>query len=756
MSASNGGKTRTRISLLAGSSLVAVGLSFGALALPTQAVAQTATCVPVPASGNGTAAVTYNAGTYNPGITCAYTGTGATASTAGAITVGSTAGGNGVNLAATGGDSVTWVSTAGAVTGGAQNAGPVIEATSVSGPISITTAAITGTTVQNTYGVNAVSTGGGAVSVTNTTGNVNVTSTAVGAQQQSAIRAVSTGGNGAVSVATVGTITGRVRGIEAQSSGTGALTITSTGAVNVNNVAGIAAIDARTGTGLLTINLATGSGAVNGQAGAAILTDAGGNAVIDIAAGRTAQATVASTGVLNLTSVGSTTVDNAGTINGTAAGVAIRAVAGSFSLENDGVMTGRLNLSGVTGASTVTNNGTWSFSGDSSFGVGASTLSNAGTLTVSGASTFTGLETINNGGTINLGLNTLSAPGVDFTGIGASRLLITTNLDPAGSTACGTAISGCLDLTGGTTAGVTGVVLTLSDATLGDDFNASPIVLVDVSDGTSAAGDFVLDSISINYVVDPALGGIVSGEGLFGYALRYNEDTQQHLLISAPRNAAFEFTPFIHQALTAWHASADVIAGRQADLDNDAPQGVWVRAGFDNTDRELAQSFTAGGNTFTADNSYETTTTSLIAGYDFGGSEDFYAGAHGGLLFSELEFESSDTSDELTGPTVGLYAGWRAGALSVDGAFNANLLELKRSSVVFEDSVTNIVTLGGRAEAGWRVPISDAFFVQPLVTAAYVSSNIDEVEPTGYDIAFEDVRSSRAALGLRAGGRAGA
>ena len=768
MSASNGGRVRSRLSLLAGSSLAAAGLTaFGGAALaPTAAMAQ-ATCVPAPASGNGTNTVTYNAGTYNPGITCAYVGAGATVSTAGAITVSSTAGGNGINLSAAGADAVNWVSTAGTVTAGAQTGGPVIDATSVSGPINITTAAVTGTQISVTHGIQAVSTGGGAVSVTNTAGNVNINSSTDGAQQQSAIRAVSTGGNGAVSVSTAGTVTGRLRGIEAQASGTGALTITATGAVGVNTTAGVgvAAIDARTGTGLLTINVNTGGGLVTGQTGNAILTNAGGSQVINVAAGRIVQAS-ASPATMDLTSVGAITVNNAGRISrtgltGAESGVAIAAAGSSFTLTNSGALVGRLNLAGVTGASTVNSTGTWSTGNASAFGAGTSILNNAGTLTAVGPTTFTSLEQFNNSGTIVLETTaTLAGPGTAFTGSGASRLAITTPLDPAGSTACNAGVAGCLDLTDGTTAGVTTILLTVDDddSNTVDDLNTSrfspnPIVVVDVTGGTSAASHFVLDPTTAGYIEDPNLGGALGTPGLFAYALRYNADTRQHLLISAPRADAFEFSPIIHEALSSWHAAADVVAGRQADLGAGASGGGWVRVAMENSDRELVQSFTSGGNTFTADNGYSLETGTAIAGFDLVKDGVVVLGVHGGFVRSKMAFDHSATRDELRGPAVGAYGGWRAGAFSLDGAFNLNMLELQRTAPTFEDAVTNIVSLGGRAEAGWK--LGERFFIQPLVTAAYVTTRVEDVEPTGYDIVFEDVESSRAAVGLRAGGETG-
>jgi len=275
-----------RLSLLAGSSLVAAGLSaaasLGVALAPATAWAQ-ATCTAATAvSGNGTNTVTIAGGTNNPGITCNYAGEDATVSTLGSITV-SSAGGvpadplvNGVNLRATGTSDIDWTSTAGTVTGSTQTNGPVIDARTAAGDITLRTAIVTGSSATVTHGIYASSTGGGAIAITST-GSVsgsNATSGVAG------VEAISTGGNGDVSVAFTGasnssSISGRLYGIRAQASGTGALTIgtglSSTGA-SAASTGGIAGIHATTGTGLLTIN---GAGA--GGAGTGVLINAGGD-----------------------------------------------------------------------------------------------------------------------------------------------------------------------------------------------------------------------------------------------------------------------------------------------------------------------------------------------------------------------------------------------------------------------------------------------------------------------------------------------
>lgn len=754
-----GGETRRRLSLFAGPAVLAMGILGGAALAPGAALAQTVTCVAVPTSGDGTAAAVYAAGTYNPGITCTYTGSGGSVLTSGAVTVSSTAGGDGVNLAGTGANSVTWNSSAGALTAGALTNGPVIDASTASGAINITTAAITGTQTSVTHGVNAVSTGGGAIAITNAAGNVNINSSAAGAQQQSAIRAVTTGGNGAVNITTNGTVTGRVRGIEARSSGTGALNITANGAVGVNSGAGVgvAAIEARTGTGALSVNIATGAGTVSGGTGAAILTNAGGNQTIAVASGRTVTSTGTSPATLDLTSVGSTTVSNAGSISAPNSGsVAILASAGSLSLTNSGTLSGRLSLSGVTGAASITNTGTWTTTGASVFGGGASTLTNSGTLTVSGAASFAALDQFNNSGAIFLGANTLAGAGAVFAASGSSQLRITALLDPAGSTACGVTGIGCLDLTGGATSGVTAVAVTIADAATADVFNPNTIVLVDVTGGASNAGHFVLAPTSTGYLDDADLGGVIGGPGLFAYALRYDADNQQHVLVSAPRRSAFEFAQTAHQVLSTWHVTTEVVSGRQADLGEGAAGSGWLRLIGETSERTLGMTFVNGGQSFDIDNSYSLETGALVAGFDVLEADHATVGVHIGYVQSELAFKNSQTSDKLTGPLAGLYGTWRSGPLTVDGVFNANLLKLEHSTVDFEQNETSVISLGARAEAGWKVIDSDGFYIQPLVSAAYVRSQVNDVLPAGYDIAVEDVTSARAAVGVRTGGQWGA
>lgn len=772
MSASNEGRARSRLSLLAGSSLVAatIVLSAGGVALTPTAAWALNECVPVgtdPAD-NGSAADTF---------ACAgsYSATGITYSSAGALTVNATGsmnvGANGLNLTGNGADSVTLTAT-GTITG---TGGPVIDVNSAlggAGPINITTAGVTGTASNVTYGINATSQNGASISIS-ATGAVNVTSNSAAAQQQSAIRAV-TNGAGAINIDTGSTVTGRLRGIEATASGTGALTITAAGVVNAHATAGVANIDATTGTGLLTVNLSDAAliagFTMSGNGGAAIRTSAGGDAVINIGFNRTVTANSLSAGILDLTATGATTVNNAGFLGalggtvGNTASVAIRATGGAFTLNNDNELMGALDLAGVTGAVSVKNAGTWTARGTSTFGSGESVLRNSGIVVARFATTtFTGLDTFENSGTVEFGIDRdaashlLSAPGTALVGSGDSQLLMEVMLGTAGQADCSaTVVADCFSLVGGSTSGVTSI-LVKALGPITTELNTAGIVLVDVNGGESHAGDFVLDSATIGYVGDSVYGGVISTDGLLGFALQYDEDNQRHYLGSVVPGNRLEYVAALQEVVSIWHTTSDTIAGRQADLRDGDERGFWARASGERTTRDVELSFTASGTDFHELDEYELETATVIGGMDLVSGDGFVFGIHGGGVKSKLERATSATTDQLDGVTAGVYGGWWSeSGLTLDGTLNGNFLKLDHDRPVEEVSSTNIISIGARGEAGWKFAVGETFYVQPLTTAAYVRTEIKELFQAGFDASYDDISSLRAALGLRVGGDAGA
>lgn len=774
MSATTGGAFRGRLSLMAGSSLVAatiVASTVGVMLTPTAALAANE-CVPVGVAptANGTAPDTYDCPTatiYSTGVT--YSSAGAlTVATSGGLAV--NMGTVGINLTGNTSDSVTLNTTTSTVTG---TSGPVIDVTSVSGPIDVTVAAITGTGTAVTFGVLAQSTGGGDITITNTTGNINVTANPATAQQQAAIRAITTGGNGAITISTRGTVTGRQSAIRAQTSGAGALTINAGGALNVNASAGQAAIDAITGTGLLTINVTdeVPSATVNGQNGSAIRAIVGGDIVINIAEPRTVSGSNTTPGTLNLTMAGTAAINNLGDLRAGSGnfpgGVVLRAAGAEVLLNNDGTVWGVVDVSAVTGEVTLNNNSVWLTRGTSVFGAGETTFNNAGLMVVGGdaasSNTMTNLDAFMNGGELRLGDDRtdvgdlFSMPGTAFEATGSSVLIVDANLGATGQAGCtAITVADCFYLPGGSTSGVTTVAVTALTA---ENVITDGIVLVDVAGGETHAGDFVLDIASTNYGTDAVYGGVITTPGMLAYALQYDEATQTHRLVSVVPTNRFEYTAGVQEVLSAWHTTAGVIADRQSDLRRGAREGFWVRGALEHTNRDVAIPFSILAGDMTYEDAYTLNTTTGLVGYDLlagsGGNGDFVLGVHGGYVRSELERDASPTVDTLDGVAAGLYAGWWVGGLTLDATLNTNLLKLTHDRPASEVSDTNVISVGGRAEAGWMLPMGGGVYVQPLLTVAFVRASVKEVIQETFAVSYDDVQSMRAAVGVRAGGAAG-
>ncbi len=747
------------------------------LVLPVHAANECAPVGTAPAE-NGAAADIYNCSGN-------FTATGITYDSAGALTVNATGtlnvGVNGVTLSGNGADAVNFTA-AGTITG---TSGPVIDVSSASGPINVTTAGITGTGAAVTHGISAVSTGGGSVNV-RTTGTVNVTSTLATAQQQSAVRAVSSGGNGDVAVHASGNVTGRLHGIQAQASGTGALTISSgpeaSTSISVSATAGIAAIDAVAGTGLLTValqgpNSGSSVSTVRGFTGHAIRAVGQGDVLISLTRNRRVETTQNSLAVLDLSAANQITINNGGAIGAQRRAVtfitevpylAVRADGSAISLQNQASLTGRIDFSGITGQATLDNlaTGEWNTAGISKFRPGDSVVNNAGTFRLFGATTFEGLKTFNNLRVIDFreGANlsaadtvrVLSMPGTTFTGLEDSLFVMQAMLGTAGQAGCATpTVADCLDLSGGQTSGVTSIILR-SMGPITADANTDGIVLVDVSGGTSHAGDFIIDNRTVNYADDPVYGGMIRTDGWLGFALQYNAGTQQHVLSSVVPTKKLEYLAAPQGVLSVWHTTSESIVGRQADLRDRGEAGAWVRVTGGNSSRDVGVSYAAGGTGYRVDDEYSLDTTTAIGGFDLAygqlGGGEYVFGFHAGAVRASMERKTSPTTDEIDGTTLGVYGGWWGEALTLDATINTNFLTLEQNRPASEVSSTSVQSVGLRTEAGWRLPMGESFYLQPLASVAWVKADIKRVVQTSFEVEWQGVDSLRAALGLRLGG----
>jgi hypothetical protein len=367
-----------RLSLLAGSSLVAASLSFTVVTAPTTAAAQ-AVCAPAPSStSNGGNTVIYSGTAYATGIDCDSGGDMTVAVTTNSVDIG----GPGIALTGTGTNSVIFNgpnASSSQEIDGVGLTGALLSITTGGGDITVNAGALDAdqsNAAAMTHGLLATSTSGD-IDVT-LIGSVDADASGANTGGQAGVWA-QTGGVGSIDLTTTG-VEGRLYGIYAEVAGSGDLTINSS-FVGVNATAGIAGIravsagsgavtisgnastsaassaafSATTGTGLLTI-----TGSAVARQGTAYLVNAGGDLVInntgqsggvtwgaDIAGAAGRMVTINNTGAGRLYG-GNTNSSN------TVSGNAIRVQgAGALRIDNAGIIGGLFDLSAMTGAADI-------------------------------------------------------------------------------------------------------------------------------------------------------------------------------------------------------------------------------------------------------------------------------------------------------------------------------------------------------------------------------------------------------------------
>ena len=789
-----------RLSLLAGSSLVAAGLSafaFTATALAPQVALAANECTPVgvdPAA-NGAAPDAYacSAATYATGITYGSAGDLAVSKTNTGVT---TVTANGVNLTGSGADTVTWDSSIGGVTGGAGTAGPVIDVTSGSGAISITTNTVTANQAGTTHGIRATSTGGGAITITRSAGAVN-NNVAGG---EAAIEAVTNGG--AINITTAGATQGRLRGILAQTGGAGSVTLNLGGNVTASNIDGIAAVDVTAGTGGVNITLA--SGTINTGAsgpGYAIRAATTGNAVINNTAATIGQinfnmpfggSAVDFSGV-----AGNVTFTHAGASNTTGrwlgAGDNVFG-AGADTLNFLGVghnfLGGRGALAEASidfGAGADTLNlvaflnigGHTQDAGTIDFGDGVDTFNLSGVFTSHGG-TLANLEALNLSGTIFIGTantggtnpnvvwdqadgvadDVLRVHGAAFTGSGDARIVMDVDISGGAQAGCETltGVADCLDLRGGSTAGVTMLTLNnLSDDALQAGYDPIGMTIVDVGGGTSAPEHFVLDPSITGLGSDTLLGDVIDRPGLFRYALRYDPDTQRHVLVGLPLWELYDYAILSGAAQSIWHMTAETVTDRQTERRGGTEGGsVWMRATGEYTQRDAATAFETLADTFAVDSAYKLYSGAVMGGMDLitgrSGGYDYVLGGQIGYVSSSFDLDNAPSSGRFTGAAGGLYGSVWSNRFFLDTTLNGNFLTLDFVSPGLGSRTnTYLYSFGVQAEGGMRAMFGDSLFAEPLATLGFVRTTFEEISLTGGEVQPDDSESLRAALGLRLG-----
>ena len=343
---------------------------------------------------------------------------------------------------------------------------------------------------------------------------------------------------------------------------------------------------------------------------------------------------------------------------------------------------------------------------------------------------------------------------------------------PAGSPWATPSLIGadCIDIAGGSTSGVTELVLyDEQPGALAANFGDNEILLINVEGGTSAAEHIVLSPQSEHY--DARTGTLQ--QGFFQFPLIYDPDNQQHRLISLPGSRALAL-PYIPQALQAVARSV----GRDA-VNGEPDAGVWVRLTQRQQQRDVQHRFDRYNVSVGVDSGHEIDTTVLTAGRSWKAG-DWGIGGAISYVDAQLGFDGNDMQADFVGASIGLHADYHRDGLFLDNLVQLQWLEMDLTDPGFAPErrgskkygYTNLTpstayrnvngnagtqTLHVRSELGWRLSVSEQLHIEPLAGLSWVRAEIDEVTIQSYDRAADDNRffgdhtdSLRATLGGRA------
>lgn len=555
--------------------------------------------------------------------------------------------------------------------------------------------------------------------------------------------AVTTSGIGATAInafSDTGPVTVTAASVRATGAGSYGILAVGTQAVNVTTGTAFATdLPAIAATSLDDAASVTLNGAATTGTGPAVLVTGGTTANLALGTGGSLRS---ATGGAVLTSVTGSTVNNAGTITGTAAGPIVTALGGPLQFTNRGTFTGTIGF--TDGNDVLVNTGTYRALYGQSFGAGVDRFTNSGTLlvlpgtTTAGTVAFTGLETFNNSGLIDLrnghAGDILSTSGT-FTGSGNSTLALDVNFNGANT------ITDRL-IVGGALTGTTQLQLNAN--------GTNPILTPGIVFATGGAGTSAT-----------AFAGNPVDVGLVQYDVAYNAANNTFALVGTPGNTVFRALRLNEAVQQLWHRSADAVAAQLGEL-RDAKFGgygedggrFWMQGYGQTSKRESNQSFTSFGQTRSVNLDYNQDTFGGQIGLGFGTGEGALAfGVTGGYQNSEVNFSGSADRANIDAVNVGAYASFQSGTLfaNVLGKYDHYWVDVTSPLSGVSDKLTGR-SYGAQGELGIRFG-SESFYAEPLATIAYVRTELNNLRSQGATIDFDQMDGLRGKAGLRVGSK---
>ena len=256
------------------------------------------------------------------------------------------------------------------------------------------------------------------------------------------------------------------------------------------------------------------------------------------------------------------------------------------------------------------------------------------------------------------------------------------------------------------------------------------------------------------------------------------------VLASYADASAFMFAQAASIAQNMWHTTADGYIDRSSDLReiygstgtgvstanadfieaappaaapavNNNGNGVWMRGIGQYAESEGSQSFEAFPGqfvSFTTD--YNETLWGIEGGVDhafhMNNGSTLVLGLMGGYVTNSVEFSGLGDEATIDGGMAGIYATWVNGPGYIDALFKADFLTAD-FSVGGAQASTDILNLGGRIEGGYRFTNASGYFIEPVASIAYVSSDLDDLNVLGTPVSINSDDSLRGKIGGRVG-----
>lgn len=507
----------------------------------------------------------------------------------------------------------------------------------------------------------------------------------------------------------------------------------------------------------VTLNLgyvdATGSetDAVVGESGGALTLTASrrlgsASGVAADLAGETIDITLAATAVVEggsaglvLASQDGATIRNAGSIS-SANGFAIEAEAGKVTLDNSGLVTGRIAFSSADDV--INNSGRFAAALTSNFGGGNDVFNNTGVLSLADVTAtaprtalFNNLERLNNAGVIDL-TNGVAGDVFGVSGVvnGQTGGTVLLDLNLLGATPTADRI------VAGGFEGISQVVLAVrGQAALGD----TGIVIAESAIAQTGAEMRVR----------------VADGGFVGYGVTFADGAYR--LDAKLVVPAFEPTKVASGAQHQWTSGADVVSARFEQMRDEGGRAegrgdqVWAQVFGGSNDIEAKRSFELMGERLDADLSHEVKSQGVQAGVDRAVPVDdgsLVFGMLAGAGKTELRFQNGDVT-EYDGVGVGAYGHWFSGPLSI-----GVLAKLDTFKLDYDWAEANLktrsdgFTVGARVDAAWRIAMGPTWHIEPQASLSWSDTALGRMKARdGAEVVFGDTRSVVGRIGVRAG-----